>query len=185
MPYGCFVEFPHNLSGLAPTKYLSDELLSDASGVYQEGQSVMAKVNVHWEGRRRRRGEGGGEGRGGGTGGREGQGEGKDRGRGKKGRGREGRGGKRKEREGVEEGSEYVLLVWENDFVGVDYFLGCAKSAVSILNKIVLCCCLLANEIALHYKDGIICLLKNQDCHLAQPRKCSIVTRHRCEVWED
>lgn len=44
MPYGCFVEFPYNLSGLAPTKYLSDELLSDASGVYQEAQSVMAKV---------------------------------------------------------------------------------------------------------------------------------------------
>ena len=113
MPYGCFVEFPHNLSGLAPTKYLSDELLSDASGVYQEGQSVMAKVNVHWEGRRGRRGEGGGEGRGGGTGGREGQGEGE----GREGEGGKGREGREKEREGVEEGSEYILLVWENDFV--------------------------------------------------------------------
>ena len=94
MPYGCFVEFPHNLSGLAPTKYLSDELLSDASGVYQDGQSVMAKVNVHWEGRGRERGRRvRGEGRGG-TGG------GRDRGKGKGGRGREGRGG----REGTKRG---------------------------------------------------------------------------------
>ena len=59
MPYGCFVEFPHNLSGLAPTKYLSDELLSDASGVYQEAQSVMAKVI--YTGRGGMGGGGGGE----------------------------------------------------------------------------------------------------------------------------
>ena len=94
MPYGCFVEFPHNLSGLAPTKYLSDELLSDASGVYQDGQSVMAKVNVHWEGRGKKRGRRGrGEGRGG-TGG------GRDRGKGKGGRkgGREGGEGKKRGR---------------------------------------------------------------------------------------
>ena len=61
MPYGCFVEFPHNLSGLAPTKYLSDELLSDASGVYQEAQSVMAKVIYTGRGAM---GGGGGGGRG-------------------------------------------------------------------------------------------------------------------------
>ena len=44
MPYGCFVEFPHHMSGLAPTKYLSDEFLSNAAGLYQEMQSVRAKV---------------------------------------------------------------------------------------------------------------------------------------------
>lgn len=52
MAYGCFVELPNNLSGLAPTKYLSDEFMSEASGLYQEAQSVMAKVR---EGGRERR----------------------------------------------------------------------------------------------------------------------------------
>ena len=89
MPYGCFVEFPHNLSGLAPTKYLSDELLSDASGVYQDGQSVMAKVNVHWEGRGKERGRRGERGRGEGR---------RDRGREGQ-REEEGREGREKERE--------------------------------------------------------------------------------------
>ena len=44
MSYGCFVEFPHNLSALAPTKYLQDEFTSDPSQVYQYGQTVFAKV---------------------------------------------------------------------------------------------------------------------------------------------
>lgn len=44
MPYGCFVEFPHNLSGLAPTKYFTDEFLSDPASTYREMQSVRAKV---------------------------------------------------------------------------------------------------------------------------------------------
>ena len=92
MPYGCFVEFPHNLSGLAPTKYLSDELLSDASGVYQDGQSVMAKVMYTGRGGGRR-GEGRGrEEREGGTGG------GRDRGKRKGGKEGEGREGKKRGR---------------------------------------------------------------------------------------
>ena len=45
MPYGCFVEFPHNLSGLAPSKYLTDEFISDPMGLYKETQSVQAKVS--------------------------------------------------------------------------------------------------------------------------------------------
>ena len=44
MSYGCFVEFPHNLSALAPTKYLQDQFTSDPSLVYSEGQTVFAKV---------------------------------------------------------------------------------------------------------------------------------------------
>ena len=78
------MEFPHNLSGLAPTKYLSDELLSDASGVYQDGQSVMAKVMYTGRGGGRR-----GEGR-------------RERGRGKRKGGRDG--GKRKGGKGKREG---------------------------------------------------------------------------------
>jgi len=44
MPYGVFVEFPHNLSGLAPTKYLTNEFVSSPSGLYQVLQTVWAKV---------------------------------------------------------------------------------------------------------------------------------------------
>lgn len=43
-PYGCFVDFPHQLTGLAPIKYLSDQFVSQPSEVYQETQSVLAKV---------------------------------------------------------------------------------------------------------------------------------------------
>ena len=46
MSYGCFVEFPHNLSALAPTKYLEDQFTSDPTLVYQEGQTVFAKVSL-------------------------------------------------------------------------------------------------------------------------------------------
>lgn len=45
MSYGCFVEFPHNLSALAPTKYLQDEFTVDPTLVYSEGQTVFAKVS--------------------------------------------------------------------------------------------------------------------------------------------
>ena len=44
MPYGCFIEFPHQLSGLAPTKYLTDEFVSGPAGLYQEMQTVWCKV---------------------------------------------------------------------------------------------------------------------------------------------
>ena len=44
MPYGCFVEFPCGISGLAPLKFLTDEFLSSPTGVYEESQTVWAKV---------------------------------------------------------------------------------------------------------------------------------------------
>lgn len=44
MSYGCFVELPHNLSGLAPSKYLTDEFISDAGSLYSDTQSVLAKA---------------------------------------------------------------------------------------------------------------------------------------------
>ncbi len=44
MPYGCFIEFPHNLTGLAPTKYLTNEFVSSPNGLYQENQTVWSKV---------------------------------------------------------------------------------------------------------------------------------------------
>lgn len=43
--YGCFVEFLHQLSGLAHLKYLTDQFVPQASGVYQETQTVLAKVS--------------------------------------------------------------------------------------------------------------------------------------------
>ena len=46
MAYGCFVEFPGNLCGLAPVKHLTDKFVSDSSGVYQEMQTVLAKVKL-------------------------------------------------------------------------------------------------------------------------------------------
>ena len=44
MAYGCFVEFPHGISGLAPLKFLTDEFISSPTGVYGEMQTVWAKV---------------------------------------------------------------------------------------------------------------------------------------------
>ena len=44
MAYGCFVEFPHGISGLAPLKFLTDEFISSPRGVYEEMQTVWAKV---------------------------------------------------------------------------------------------------------------------------------------------
>ena len=46
MPYGCFVEFPCGVSGLAPLKFLTDEFISSPTGVYEESQTVWAKVSV-------------------------------------------------------------------------------------------------------------------------------------------
>ena len=46
MSYGCFVELPHHLSGLAPSKYLADEFVSDGAGLYRDMQSVYAKVRT-------------------------------------------------------------------------------------------------------------------------------------------
>lgn len=46
MPYGCFIEFPHHLSGLAPTKYLTNEFVSGPDGLYHETQTVWSKVQT-------------------------------------------------------------------------------------------------------------------------------------------
>lgn len=43
-PYGCFVDFPHQLTGLAHLKHLSDQFVSRPSEVYQETQTVWTKV---------------------------------------------------------------------------------------------------------------------------------------------
>lgn len=44
--YGCFVDFLHQLSGLAHLKDLTDQFVSQPSGVYQETQTVWAKVSI-------------------------------------------------------------------------------------------------------------------------------------------
>ncbi|XP_072513962.1 protein RRP5 homolog [Salminus brasiliensis] len=44
MPYGVFVSFPHNLFGLAPTAAMSDKFVADVAGLFQVGQTVLAKV---------------------------------------------------------------------------------------------------------------------------------------------
>ena len=46
MDYGCFVEFPHGISGLAPLKFLTDEFISSPAGIYEEMQTVWAKVST-------------------------------------------------------------------------------------------------------------------------------------------
>ena len=46
MAYGCFVEFPCGISGLAPLKFLTDEFISSPTGVYEETQTVWAKVSI-------------------------------------------------------------------------------------------------------------------------------------------
>ena len=43
--FGCFVEFPHQLSGLAHLKFLTDQFVSQPVDVYQETQTVWAKVS--------------------------------------------------------------------------------------------------------------------------------------------
>ena len=42
--YGSFVQLPHGLVGLAPIKYLKDEFISDATSVFRDMQTVLAKV---------------------------------------------------------------------------------------------------------------------------------------------
>jgi rRNA biogenesis protein RRP5 len=43
--YGCFIEFPNGLIGLAPIRLLSDDFISDAAGIYKPMQTVIAKVH--------------------------------------------------------------------------------------------------------------------------------------------
>ncbi|KAL7845723.1 hypothetical protein AOLI_G00239150 [Acnodon oligacanthus] len=44
MPYGVFIDFPHGLHGLAPKAAMSDKFITDTEGVFQIGQTVLAKV---------------------------------------------------------------------------------------------------------------------------------------------
>ncbi|XP_006816311.2 protein RRP5 homolog, partial [Saccoglossus kowalevskii] len=44
MPYGVFVGFPNNITGLAPKLYMGDIFVDDAGVPYKNGQSVKAKV---------------------------------------------------------------------------------------------------------------------------------------------
>lgn len=44
--YGSFVLFSHSLVGLAPTKYIADEFVSEGSDVFKEWQTVVAKVRI-------------------------------------------------------------------------------------------------------------------------------------------
>ncbi|XP_013409500.1 protein RRP5 homolog isoform X4 [Lingula anatina] len=44
MDYGVFVDTCNALIGLAPTKFMSDKRVADASSLYKVGQSVIAKV---------------------------------------------------------------------------------------------------------------------------------------------
>ncbi|KAL7852604.1 hypothetical protein SRHO_G00183890 [Serrasalmus rhombeus] len=44
MPYGVFIGFPYGLHGLAPKAAMSDKFITDTEGVFQIGQTVLAKV---------------------------------------------------------------------------------------------------------------------------------------------
>ncbi|KAM9455011.1 protein RRP5 homolog [Clarias gariepinus] len=53
MPYGVFVDFPYGLFGLAPKAAMSDKFITDTAGVFEIGQTVLAKVtNLDQEKRR-------------------------------------------------------------------------------------------------------------------------------------
>nr|XP_046261090.1 protein RRP5 homolog [Scatophagus argus] len=53
MSYGVFVEFPYGLVGLAPKSAMTDKFISDATTVFQLGQTVIAKVTNLDEEKRR------------------------------------------------------------------------------------------------------------------------------------
>ncbi|KAL6481580.1 hypothetical protein MHYP_G00096600 [Metynnis hypsauchen] len=44
LPYGVFIDFPHGLHGLAPKAAMTDKFITDTEGVFQIGQTVLAKV---------------------------------------------------------------------------------------------------------------------------------------------
>ncbi|XP_048052287.1 protein RRP5 homolog [Megalobrama amblycephala] len=44
MPYGVFVGFPHGLFGLAPKDAMADQFITNTSGIFEIGQTVVAKV---------------------------------------------------------------------------------------------------------------------------------------------
>ncbi|KAM7009922.1 protein RRP5 homolog [Tautogolabrus adspersus] len=53
LSYGVFVEFPYGLVGLAPKSAMTDKFISDATAVFQLGQTVVAKVTNLDEEKRR------------------------------------------------------------------------------------------------------------------------------------
>ncbi|XP_034155929.2 protein RRP5 homolog [Pangasianodon hypophthalmus] len=53
MSYGVFVDFPHGLFGLAPKAAMSDKFITDTAGVFEVGQTVLAKVTNLDEEKRR------------------------------------------------------------------------------------------------------------------------------------
>ncbi|XP_060716290.1 protein RRP5 homolog [Tachysurus vachellii] len=53
MSYGVFVDFPHGLFGLAPKATMSDKFVTDTAGVFEVGQTVLAKVTNLDEEKRR------------------------------------------------------------------------------------------------------------------------------------
>ena len=46
--YGCFVDFPNSMVGLAPVRYLKDEFISDSSGIFSDKSTVIAKVSLSY-----------------------------------------------------------------------------------------------------------------------------------------
>ncbi|XP_062865750.1 protein RRP5 homolog [Trichomycterus rosablanca] len=53
MPYGVFVDFPHGLFGLVPKSAMSDRFITETVGVFEIGQTVLAKItNLDQEKRR-------------------------------------------------------------------------------------------------------------------------------------
>ncbi|XP_067297092.1 protein RRP5 homolog [Pseudorasbora parva] len=44
MPYGVFIDFPHGLFGLAPKDAMADKFISETSGIFEIGQTVVAIV---------------------------------------------------------------------------------------------------------------------------------------------
>ncbi|XP_076839425.1 protein RRP5 homolog [Brachyhypopomus gauderio] len=44
MPFGIFIDFPHGLCGLAPKAAISDKFITDTAGLFEVGQTVLAKV---------------------------------------------------------------------------------------------------------------------------------------------
>lgn len=44
MPYGVFIDFPYGLFGLAPKDAMADQFITNTSGVFEIGQSVVALV---------------------------------------------------------------------------------------------------------------------------------------------
>ncbi|XP_051982643.1 protein RRP5 homolog [Xyrauchen texanus] len=53
MPYGVFIDYPHGLCSLAPKAALGEQFITDTSGLFEIGQTVVAKVTNLDEEKRR------------------------------------------------------------------------------------------------------------------------------------